>query len=92
LAPSRFKFGEHSIQVVVDRHKPISLLHLEHAFSSNGNHEDEYLENSSVIKVVKVPDMLRSNIQRFLIQLAGDDKERTLEEWLAWYKEQTVKI
>jgi hypothetical protein len=89
LAPSRFKFATHSIQVVVDRRKPHNLLQLEVAMQTSGGEIDgEYLEDSSVIKVCKVPAELQQQLQRFLAELANDEQERSLEQWLLWYKEQ----
>lgn len=88
-APSRFKFADHSIQVVVDRRQPRNLLQLEVAMQTSGGEiEGEYLEDSSVIKVCKVTEELQQQLQRHLAGLANDEKERTLEQWLLWYKEQ----
>ncbi|MBC8406259.1 MAG: hypothetical protein H8E15_13625 [Planctomycetes bacterium] len=87
LAPKKFQFADHAIQVVVDRRAPRNLLQLEVAFSSGGEMDGEYLEGASTIKICKVPETLRLLVQRHLIRLAGDDKERTTEEWLQWYKE-----
>ncbi len=89
LAPSRFKFADHSIQVVVDRRHPHNLLQLEVAMQTSGGEIDgEYLEDSSVIKVCKVPAELQQQLQRYLGELAKDEQERSLEQWLIWYKEQ----
>lgn len=86
LAPRRFDFLDHSIQVVVTRNEPLTLRQLEFSFSKGGSEHAEYLENSSVIKLCSVPEELRRSLTLMLAELAGDDVERSLEEWLDWYR------
>ncbi len=91
-APSRFKFADHSIQVVVDRREPRNLLQLEVAMETSGGElQGEYLENASVIKVCKLPEALRDQMLRYLVGIANDEQERTLEQWLEWYTKRVKK-
>ena len=91
-APNRFKFVDHSIQVVVDRRAPQNLLQLEVALQTSGGEIDgEYLEDSSVVKVCKVEEELQRTLQEYLAEVTVDEKDRTLEEWLLWYKERSKK-
>jgi hypothetical protein len=90
-APQRYTFVDHDIQVVVDRRQPTPLFPSGRAYFGPKPLAGEYLESASVIKMVKVPDLLGNQIQRYLLRLAGDDKERTVEEWLLWYKKQQIR-
>jgi hypothetical protein len=90
-APQRYSFVDHDIQVVVDRRQPTPLFPTGRAYFGPKTLPGEYLENTSVVKLVKIPDLLRNQLQRYLLRLAGDDKERTVEEWLLWYKKQQIR-
>jgi len=89
-APARFKFSDFSVQVVTDRKDPLSLRQLELAFRSGAGGDDEMIENSSVVKVVRLPDDLRLRLLRKLNVIADDDRERTVEEWIEWYEKRKV--
>ena len=90
-APSKFSFLDHAVQVVVDRDEPLALRQLQFAFSRGGNERNEYLENASTIKAVRLEDELQSLLKHLLQGLAGDDVERTPAQWMEWYEKRQVK-
>lgn len=90
-APSKFQFLDHAVQVVVDRDDPLPLRQLQFAFSNGGSERNEYLENASTIKAVRIDETLRQLLPRLLSGIAADDVDRSPEQWLEWYKKRQVK-
>ena len=89
-APKKFTFMDLAVQVVVDRSDPIPLRQLQFAFSRGGSERNEHLENASTIKVVRLDEALRQLLPRLLSGIAGDDVDRSPEQWMAWYEERQV--
>lgn len=89
-APTRFEFLDIKAQVVVDRRDPLPLRQLQFAFSNGGNERNEHLANASTVKLVRIEPALRQLMIRLLTGIAADDVDRSVEEWLEWYKKRQI--
>lgn len=90
-APTKFRFLDYAIQVFVDRSDPMPLRQLQFAFSNGGSERNEHLENASTIRAARLDDALRQLLSRLLTGIAGDDVDRTPEQWTEWYEKRQVK-